>query len=131
MGQLGSAISIAASVAVLAGIAVLIGAIAAARRSRSYDAVLLKLLGATRRQVLLVQAIEYGALAAFLSLLALAIGSAAGWYVVTHVFDFGWSPDWVVVLGTVAAGGMGTLALALLGSLPVLAARPAEALRTL
>ena len=131
LGQLGSAISIAASVAVLAGIAVLIGAIAAARRSRSYDAVLLKLLGATRGQVLAVQAIEYGALAAFLSLLALAIGSAAGWYVVTNVFDFGWSPDWAVVLGTVVAGGLGTLALALLGSLPVLAARPAEALRTL
>lgn len=129
--QLSAAISIAASVAVIAGVAVLIGAIAAARRSRSYDAVLLKLLGATRRQVLAVQAMEYSALALILSLVALAIGSAAGWVAVTQVFDLDWTPDWPRVIGTVAAGGFGTLIIGLIGALPILAARPAAALRTL
>lgn len=131
MRQLGSAIAVAASVAVLAGIAVLMGAVAAARRSRSYDAVLLKLLGATRAQVLTVQALEYAALAFILSVLALAIGGAAGWYVVTSIFELEWAPDWGVVIATVAAGGIGTLVLALIGALPVLAARPAQALRSL
>ena len=131
MRQLGSAIAVAASVAVLAGIAVLMGAVAAARRSRSYDAVLLKLLGATRGQVLAVQAIEYATLALILSLVALAVGSLAGWYVVTAIFELEWAPDWNVVLGTVAAGGLATLALALIGALPVLSARPSEALRAL
>lgn len=129
--QLGTAVGIAASVAVLAGIAVLVGAIAASRRSRSYDAVLLKLLGGTRAQVLGAQALEYSALALILSLLALSIGAAAGWVVVTQVFDLDWSPDWPIVIGTVAAGGIGTLALGLVGALPALAARPAEALRGL
>jgi putative ABC transport system permease protein len=129
--QLGTAIGVAASVAVLAGIAVLIGAIAAARRTRSYDAVLLKLLGATRGQVLFVQALEYAALALILSGLALAIGSAAGWYATTQIFELDWAPGWPVVLATVAAGGTGTLVLGLLGALPVLAARPAAALREL
>lgn len=131
MRQLGSAIAVAASVAVLAGIAVLMGAVAAARRSRSYDAVLLKLLGATRVQVLGVQAIEYTALAVILSAVALAIGGAAGWYAVTGIFDLEWAPDWGVVLATVALGGIGTLILGLLGTLPVLSARPAAALREL
>lgn len=131
MRQLGSAIAVAASVAVFAGIAVLMGAVAAARRSRSYDAVLLKLLGATRAQVLTVQAIEYAILALILSLVALAIGSVAGWYVVTTIFELEWAPDWGIVLGTIAAGGIGTLILALIGALPVLSARPSEALRTL
>lgn len=131
MRQLGSAIAVAASVAVLAGIAVLMGAIAAARRSRSYDAVLLKLLGATRAQVLGVQAIEYAALALILSALALAIGGAAGWYAVRQIFDLEWAPNWPVVFGTVAAGGIGTLVLGLLGALPILSARPAAALREL
>ena len=58
-----------------------------ARRTRSYDAVLLKLLGATRGQVLIVQAMEYALLATLLSALALAIGSAAGWYVTTPRFN--------------------------------------------
>jgi putative ABC transport system permease protein len=115
----------------LAGIAVLIGAIAAARRTRSYDAVLLKLLGATRGQVLRVQAMEYAVLAAILSLVALALGSVAGWVVTTRIFDLDWTPDWPIVIGTVALGGLGTLFLGLLGALPVLRARPAEALRTL
>jgi putative ABC transport system permease protein len=131
MRQLGSAIAISASVAVLAGIAVLMGAVAAARRSRSYDAVLLKLLGATRRQVLGVQAIEYASLSFILSIVALIIGGAAGWYAVTAIFDLEFAPDWSVVLGTVALGGIGTLVLGLLGTLPVLAARPAAALREL
>jgi putative ABC transport system permease protein len=129
--QLGAAVAVAASVAVLAGIAVLLGAIAAARRSRAYDAVLLKLLGATRRQVLTVQAIEYSALALILSLLALGIGGMAGWYVITQLFDLEWTPDWTVVAATLAVSGIGTLFLGLIGSLPALGIRPAEALRTL
>ncbi len=47
-GQLATAVRAAASVTVAAGIAVLIGALAASRRARTYDAVLLKVLGATR-----------------------------------------------------------------------------------
>ncbi len=131
LGQLGMAVAVASSVAVLAGIAVLIGAVAASRRTRTYDAVLLKLFGATRVQVLSAQAIEYGILAAILSILALGIGGAAGWYVITQVFEFGWSPDWGTVVLTILAGGVGTLVIGLIGSLPALAARPAEALRAL
>jgi putative ABC transport system permease protein len=81
--------------------------------------------------VLIVQAMEYALLATLLSALALAIGSAAGWYVTTRIFNLDWSPDWGIVLATVAAGGFGTLILGLLGALPVLAARPAAALREL
>jgi putative ABC transport system permease protein len=129
--QMAKAIALAASVAVLAGIAVLVGAIAASRRSRVYDAVLLKLLGGTRLQVLSAQAIEYSILALILSILSLGIGGLAGWYVVTQVFELEWTPNWMTALATVAAGGLGTLALGLIGSLPALSARPAQALRDL
>ncbi|MFM7028931.1 MAG: ABC transporter permease [Chakrabartia sp.] len=131
LDQLAQAIAAAGSVAILAGIAVLIGAIAAARLARSYDAVLLKLLGATRRQILAVQALEYGVLAVFLSAVALVLGSLAGWVVTTRIFQLDWTPDWPVVGATILAGGFGTLLFGLMGALPVLRARPAEALRTL
>ncbi len=131
LGQLSNAVAIAAAVALLAGIAVLWGAVTASRASRTYDSVLLKVLGATRRQVLTAQAIEYAGLATLLSLLALAIGAAASWFVMTRVFELGWTPDWPIVLATVGAGGLGTMALGLLGALPSLAARPATALRSL
>src|SRR3546814_3621723 len=59
LGQLSVAVRSAASVAIFAGIAVLIGALAASRRARIYDSVMLKLLGATRARILMAQAIEF------------------------------------------------------------------------
>jgi putative ABC transport system permease protein len=129
--QMAVAIHAAASVALAAGVAVLIGAIAASRRARLYDAVLLKMLGASRRQILAAQAIEYALLAAVIAGLALAAGLAAGWYVVVHVFELRWAPGWTVVLATLGAGTALTLGVGLLGSLPLLAARPAKVLREL
>lgn len=130
-GQLAMAIRAVASVTLAAGVAVLMGAIAASRRARLYDAVLLKLLGASRRQILAAQAIEYALLSVIVAGLALAAGTAAGWSIVTGIFELRWAPDWGVVLATLAAGATGTLGIGMLGSLPVLAARPAAALRTL
>jgi putative ABC transport system permease protein len=130
-GQLATAVAAAASVAIVAGIAVLVGAVLAARQARIYDAVLLKLLGATRPQILLVQAIEYALLAAIVAAVALAIGAGAGWYVVVRLFELPWAPDWGVMLATLGIGVGVILAIGLFGSLPALAARPARALRTL
>lgn len=129
--QMSGAIVAAASVAILAGIAVLIGAIAASRQARAYDSVIMKTLGATRWQVLGAQALEYGLLAAMLAMVSLALGSAAAWYVIVQVFDFGWAPDWAVVLGTLAGGALITLAIGLAGSIPIMSVRPAGALRQL
>ena len=127
--QMSRAILVAASVAILAGIAVLVGAIAAARQSRSYDSVILKTLGATRLQLLGGQALEYGLLSLLLAIVALALGSAAAWFVIVQVFDFTWSPDWTVMLGTLAGGALLTLGIGLVGALPLLSVRPARALR--
>ncbi len=131
LGQLATAIAAASSVAIAAGIAVLVGAVIAARRARIYDSVLLKLLGATRPQVLLVQAIEYLLLALLVSAVALGVGMAASWYVMTQMFDLPWSPDFAAVLTTLGIGVAMILVIGLLGSLPALTARPARALRTL
>jgi putative ABC transport system permease protein len=131
MDQLAAAVRAAGAVAILAGIAVLIGALAASRRARIYDSVVLKLLGATRSRILFMQAIEFGLLALILAVLALALGAGAGWYVVVELFELPWAPDWGAVLGTLAAGAGLTLLLGLAGSLPALAARPAQALRQL
>ncbi|MBA4094670.1 MAG: ABC transporter permease, partial [Candidatus Accumulibacter sp.] len=129
--QLSAAVRSAASVAVAAGIAVLVGALAAGRRARTYDAVLLKVLGATRGQVLRALLIEYGVLAAIVSGLAFVIGTAGGWYVVTEVFELEWQPNWVPVVATVLVGAAVTVLLGLAGSWSSLSARPNRVLRTL
>jgi putative ABC transport system permease protein len=130
LDQMATAILLSASVAILAGIAVLVGAIAASRQARAYDSVVLRVLGATRGQVLGAQAIEYALLASLLAAIALALGLLAGWVVIVQLFKFGWAPDWPTVLLTLAGGAILTLGIGLLGSLPLLSARPAQALRT-
>ncbi len=131
LNQMSGAIVVAASVSIFAGIAVLVGAIAASRQPRSYDSVILKTLGATRLQVLGTQALEYGLLAAMLALVSLALGTAAAWYVIVHVFDFGWAPDWPIVLGTLFGGALLTLGIGVAGSIPLMSVRPTRALRQL
>ena len=131
LDQMATAIAAAASIAIFSGIAVLIGAIAASRQARVYDSVILKLLGATRAQILTVQAIEYALLAFLLSAVALGLGLFAGWFVITQIFEFTWQPDWGIVLLTLGIGAIATLGIGLLGSIPVLSAKPARALREL
>lgn len=129
--QMSTAIVAAASVAILAGVAVLIGAIAASRQARSYDSVILKTLGATRWQVLGTQAMEYALLAAMLAGVSFALGTFAAWYVIVQVFEFGWAPDWTRVLATLAGGALVTLGIGLAGSIPLMSVRPSVALRQL
>jgi len=129
--QMSSAIVAAASIAIFAGIAVLIGAIAASRQARSYDSVILKTLGATRLQILGTQVLEYSLLAAILAIVSLALGASAAWFVIVQVFEFDWAPDWVTVIGTLAGGALITLGIGLAGSIPLISLRPSRALRQL
>lgn len=129
--QMAGAILAAASIAILAGIAVLIGAIAASRQARAYDSVILKTLGATRWQVLGAQALEYALLAGVLALVSLGLGLGAAWFVMVQVFEFGFVPDWGVVLGTLVGGAALTLGISVAGSIPLMSVRPARALRAL
>ncbi len=129
--QMSQAIAAAASIAILAGIAVLIGAIAASRERRVYDSVILKLLGATRGQILAAQALEYAVLAAILAALALGLGLIAARYVVVSLFDFSFAPDPVIVGATLVGGAGLSFLIGIAGSWPSLSAKPAQALRSL
>ena len=131
LDQVSLAILAAAGVAVLAGIAVLLGAIAAARAARLYDTVILRVLGASTRQLLAMQLAEFGLLAAVLALVALALGGGLAWLVVVQLFEFDWLPDWPRVLAVLGAGIALVLTFALGASLPLLRARPSRALRSL
>jgi putative ABC transport system permease protein len=129
--QVAVAIAAAAGVAVAAGIAVLVGAIAAAREARTYDAVVLRTLGATRAQLLGAQLIEYTLLGAVVAGLALLLGLSGAWYVVTQMFDFPWAPDPLAVALTLVAGLGSTVAIGIAGAWPIMRVRPAQALRTI
>ena len=89
------------------------------------------MLGASRKQLLLLQMAEYGALSLLLAGVALMLGSGIGWLVVVQLFEFDWLPDWSRVLGVLGVGLALVITFALAGSLPLLRAKPAQALREL
>ncbi|MCL6249715.1 FtsX-like permease family protein [Altererythrobacter sp. KTW20L] len=131
LDQVSLAILAAASVAVLAGVAVLLGAIAAARAARIYDTVILRVLGASRGQLLGLQFAEFGLLALVLAGVALGMGMGLSWLIITQLFEFDWLPDWPRILMVLGAGLVLVLGFAFAASLPVLRAKPAQTLRTL
>jgi putative ABC transport system permease protein len=130
LAVLARGVEVSSLVTILAGILVLAGAVAAGHRARLYDAVVLKVLGATRADLALVYVIEYGILGALAGLAALAAGTAASWAVARFVLDIPLVFGVEAVLFTVLGGAAGTLVLGLSGGFGALSAKPARQLRT-
>ena len=77
---LATGMTAASFVTILAGILVLAGAIAAGHRARLYDAVVMKVLGATRARLAAVYAVEYGLLGMLAGIASFGAGTIAGWW---------------------------------------------------
>lgn len=131
VAQLAVAVRGASSVALIASVLVLAGALAAGQRSRIYDAVVLKTLGATRGRLLRALVIEYAVLGAATGLFAVLAGAAAAQAIVTRVMklDFVWL--WPQTIGAAGAALVLTIVLGLIGTWRVLGQRPAAYLRDL
>jgi putative ABC transport system permease protein len=127
--RLALAVRGAAAVAALAGLLVLAGAIAARARARTREAATLKVLGASRMQILSAYVLEYGAVGLIAGAAGVALGYAAAWPVVVKVFEAKWSIDWTGIAtllgGAALVAGLGGLAAAF----QALSRRPAPALR--
>jgi len=93
------AVRLAAAVTLAAGALVLAGAVMAGRRRRVTEAVILKVLGATRGDLWRAWLLEFGVVGAVTGLGAAAIGTAAAWAVLTQVMR----ADWAFLPGTAAA----------------------------
>jgi len=129
LAALARGIAIASLVTIFAGVLVLAGAIAAGHRARLYDAVVLKVLGATRGRLGIVYAVEYGLLGALAGLAALIAGTLAAWAIAAFVLDVPLVFAGRAVAFTIAGGALGTLVLGLSGGFAALAAKPAARLR--
>lgn len=123
-------VRVVGGVTLVAGLFVLAGTLASGMRRRIYDAVVLKVLGATRATVLGAYFIEYALLGLVAGLISLGLGTLASWAVVSFSMDFSWVflPD--VALTTVGGAIAFTIGLGLLGTWRVLSAKPTSVLRS-
>jgi putative ABC transport system permease protein len=131
VSQLGTAIRAAASVALIASVLVLAGALAAGNRARIHDAVVLKTLGATRRTLITAFSLEYALIGLATAVFALMAGGIAAWFVVARIMLLPsvFLPE--VAVATVAAALALTVGIGLVGTWRVLGHKAAPVLRNL
>jgi putative ABC transport system permease protein len=129
VGLIGGAVRLTALVTVVAGALVLGGAIAAGHRRRVYDAVVLKVLGATRGLILSGFLVEHGLLGALAGLVAGGLGTFAAYLLVTRLMDTDWVFLPAPLLWTVALAMGLTMILGFAGTWRALGAKPAPFLR--
>ncbi|MEM6371612.1 MAG: FtsX-like permease family protein [Pseudomonadota bacterium] len=129
LAGLAAATSYGAAATLLTGFLVLIGAAAAGTQARTYEAAVLKTLGATRQRILISFATRAALLGLAAGAVALAAGIAGGWAVSTFIMDTDYSVIWPSALAIVIGGVAATLVAGLAFAWGPLAARPAHVLR--
>jgi putative ABC transport system permease protein len=129
VAAIGRALRLVALVTLAAGILVLGGAVAAGHRRRVYDAVLLKVLGATRGTIAASFLVEHLLLGGATALIASAIGTFAAWALLTQAMHSDWVFLPAPLLATAAAGLLLTVGLGFAGTWRALGAPPARHLR--
>ena len=129
LAGIGTALNATSSIAIVAGVLVLAGAVAAGRRKRIYDAVVLKTLGATRGNILYAYALEYGILGLATGVIAALFGSLAAWSVLVLIMEASWTFLPMTIFGPIAIGLAATLSAGFIGTWQALRSPAAPLLR--
>jgi putative ABC transport system permease protein len=110
---------------------VLGGALASGHQNRVHDAVVLKVLGASRGRLLSAYVLEYLLVGGATAVFGIAAGSAAAALILTRVMNlsFGWLPE--PAFAAAAAAIAATVLLGLIGTFAALGQKPAAVLRNL
>ena len=131
IGQLAVGVAAASGMAILTAILVLAAAFAAGQERRIRDAVILKTLGATRRQVMSALTLEFLILGLLAAAVALVSGTLVAWSVVAVAMGFGFQISPLVVAVAIGAALAVTLVFGLGGTYVALGRKAAPVLRHL
>ena len=129
VSAIGTALRATAAITLAAGTLVLAGAVAAGQRRRVYEAVVLKVLGATRSDVTRAFLIEYGILGLTTAAIAAALGTLAAYLVLTRVMHQDWTFMPGALVSTALIATALTLGIGYAGTWKALGAKAAPFLR--
>jgi putative ABC transport system permease protein len=129
LDRIGTAFRSVAGLALLTGFLVLAGALSADQRRRIHDAVIFKVCGATRADVIRAYLVEFLLLGLVAGLISTIVGSLAAMGISKGLMQMEFAAHPATVVATVATGVALALLLGLLGTWRVLGQRPAAYLR--
>jgi putative ABC transport system permease protein len=129
LGRVSLAVRFMALFSVVTGILVLVSAVAASRRQRVRESVLLKTLGATRAQIVRMLFTEYALLGAIGSLAGILLAIGGGWAAMHFIFKTPFSVAPLALAIVAVATMLLTIVTGLLAARDVFAATPMAALR--
>ncbi len=124
-----TAIEVIGGLAVGSGVLVLAGAMLAGRRQREADAVMMKVMGATRGGIVASYIVEYATLGLLSALLATGLALVGTWAFVTHVLEIDLFINYGLILAVSSGTVVLTVAVGVAATWSALSVRPARFLR--
>jgi len=129
LGKVSFVIRFMAMFSILTGLLVLISSIYQGKFARIRESVLLRTLGASRRVILRIVALEYLLLGGLACLAGVGLSVGGAWALARFVFHIPFEPDWWPLLLTFVGITAITVAIGLLNSREVVQKPPLEVLR--
>ncbi|PLX73461.1 MAG: hypothetical protein C0615_10890, partial [Desulfuromonas sp.] len=129
LSRLGTTFSVMAGLALVVSLLVLSGALSADQHRRLHDAVIFKVCGAARRDIVFCFTYEFLFIGLFAGAIAAVAGGLAAWGILTQLMDTTFTVYPAVILTTLGASILLTLILGLLGTWKALGQSPSFYLR--
>lgn len=115
----------------VAGVLVLLATVSASQDERLLESAVMRVLGGSRRQLLLAQATEFAAIGLLAGATAAIAATILAGVVSERVFNLPWTADWRSALLSAAIGMFAAVAAGMLATRRVLSAPPSVTLREL
>jgi putative ABC transport system permease protein len=127
--RLGTGIRLLGGFAITAGVTILAGAVGASASRRGREVALLKTLGATRRGVVAIFAVEFAVIGFVAGIVGTVGGSVLAWFVLTRGMEIEWTWRPLVLAGAPLLTVALSVAAGVAASASALRRRPIEVLR--
>jgi len=118
-----------AGFSILTGLIVLIASLMLSKYQRIKESVLLRTIGAQRRQILLINATEYAVLGSLSALTGILLSLVASYFFATRTLELDFDIRWLPILGVFLFVVGITVLIGLLNSRDVINKSPLEVLR--
>jgi putative ABC transport system permease protein len=129
LSKVGFVIRFMAGFSIFTGLIVLIASVLISKYQRIQESVLLRTLGASRKQIFYITALEYFFLGALASATGIVLSMVGSWLLARFIFETDFSVQWLALLIVFVAVCMLTVLIGLINSRAVVRRPPLEILR--